>query len=391
MFRLDKVIKPWKESAALNAHINLYGFWNHTTFLTKSGDVGMVLRVTGVDYESLDRSEQEYAVKRLEANTRCCGRRSQILLDAGDLRGLSAEMDSSALASLPADGREGCGSGEMAEEPLLSENRDSTGTWQQSENPKHYECALFPRDALGMGGQESHHQRSSECKTAEVARHSDAGRDHGIPQGAARSAADHDRTGCLHGSASWRTDRSSMAGCGFRKSDPACSLLARGDGGRSAENGSVSQRRSVRCANSGVAVGPRRLGVRLPAYKGEATLLAGNAVAVLRKTGLKTRWGDEASFVSHIPAHVRNAFECQRRKPQGCSGTAASRESEGHDRRLHAGGQPAEARSTGQLGPAGEERRGFGSCVPLSGSNWIMKKNGGFAELLYFVGVPDGI
>ena len=28
MFRLDKVIKPWKESASLNDHINLYGFWN---------------------------------------------------------------------------------------------------------------------------------------------------------------------------------------------------------------------------------------------------------------------------------------------------------------------------------------------------------------------------
>ena len=40
MLRLDKVIKPWKESAALNDHINLYGFWNETTFLTKSGDVG---------------------------------------------------------------------------------------------------------------------------------------------------------------------------------------------------------------------------------------------------------------------------------------------------------------------------------------------------------------
>ncbi|HXJ86872.1 MAG TPA: hypothetical protein VMS18_08665 [Candidatus Binatia bacterium] len=73
MLRLDRVIKPWKESAALNAHINLYGFWNETTFLTKSGDVGMVLRVTGVDYESLDRSEQEYAVKRLESALKAFG------------------------------------------------------------------------------------------------------------------------------------------------------------------------------------------------------------------------------------------------------------------------------------------------------------------------------
>jgi type IV secretion system protein VirB4 len=73
MLRLDKVIKPWKESAALNDHINLYGFWNETTFLTKSGDVGMVLGIPGVDYESLDRSEQEYAVKRLEAALKAFG------------------------------------------------------------------------------------------------------------------------------------------------------------------------------------------------------------------------------------------------------------------------------------------------------------------------------
>jgi type IV secretory pathway VirB4 component len=73
MLRVDKVIKPWKESAALNDHINLYGFWNETAFLTKGGDVGMVLSVPGVDYESLDRSEQEYAVKRLESALKAFG------------------------------------------------------------------------------------------------------------------------------------------------------------------------------------------------------------------------------------------------------------------------------------------------------------------------------
>src|ERR1700691_6697891 len=67
MLRLNRVIKPWREAAALNDHINLYGFWNETAFLTKSGDIGMVLTVPGVDYESLDHTEQEYAVKRLEA------------------------------------------------------------------------------------------------------------------------------------------------------------------------------------------------------------------------------------------------------------------------------------------------------------------------------------
>src|SRR6185437_14309451 len=73
MLRLDRVIKPWKDAAALCDHINLYGFWNETAFLTKSGDLGMVLRVTGVDYESLDHAQQEYAVKRLESALKLFG------------------------------------------------------------------------------------------------------------------------------------------------------------------------------------------------------------------------------------------------------------------------------------------------------------------------------
>jgi type IV secretion system protein VirB4 len=73
MLRIDRLIKPWRDAASLNAHVNLYGFWNETTFLTKSGDLGMVLRVTGVDYESLDHAGQEYAVKRLESALKAFG------------------------------------------------------------------------------------------------------------------------------------------------------------------------------------------------------------------------------------------------------------------------------------------------------------------------------
>ena len=73
MLNIARALKPWKEAASLNAQINLYGFWDATTFLTKSGDVGMVLRVGGVDYESLDTGEQEYAVKRLEAALKAFG------------------------------------------------------------------------------------------------------------------------------------------------------------------------------------------------------------------------------------------------------------------------------------------------------------------------------
>jgi type IV secretion system protein TrbE len=73
MLRLHKVIKPWKEAASLNDNINLYGFWSETAFLTKSGDVGMVLSVPGVDYESLDYNSQDYSVKRLEAALKSFG------------------------------------------------------------------------------------------------------------------------------------------------------------------------------------------------------------------------------------------------------------------------------------------------------------------------------
>jgi type IV secretion system protein VirB4 len=73
MLNLARVIKPWKEADALSAHINLYGFWTETTFLTKSGDLGMVLSVAGVDYESLDNDEQQYAVKRLESALKSFG------------------------------------------------------------------------------------------------------------------------------------------------------------------------------------------------------------------------------------------------------------------------------------------------------------------------------
>jgi len=73
MLRLDKIIKPWKDAGSLNANVNLYGFWDETTFLTKSGDLGIVLKIGGVDFESLDQAGQEFAVKRLEAALKSFG------------------------------------------------------------------------------------------------------------------------------------------------------------------------------------------------------------------------------------------------------------------------------------------------------------------------------
>jgi type IV secretion/conjugal transfer VirB4 family ATPase len=67
VFRTEQITKEWKEAGAFQAQINLYGFWDEHTFLTKSGDLGSALRIGGIDYESLDHPGRDYAIKRLES------------------------------------------------------------------------------------------------------------------------------------------------------------------------------------------------------------------------------------------------------------------------------------------------------------------------------------
>ncbi len=67
MFKVEHITKDWKEAGSLQAHVNLYGFWDEHCFLTKTGDLGAALRIGGIDYESLDHAGRDYAVKRLEA------------------------------------------------------------------------------------------------------------------------------------------------------------------------------------------------------------------------------------------------------------------------------------------------------------------------------------
>jgi len=70
MLRINQIARDWKEAGSFPAQINLYGFWDDHAFLTKSGDLGSVLKVGGIDYESLDHAGRDYAVKRLEAALR---------------------------------------------------------------------------------------------------------------------------------------------------------------------------------------------------------------------------------------------------------------------------------------------------------------------------------
>jgi type IV secretion/conjugal transfer VirB4 family ATPase len=67
MFRLDRALKPYRESGSLNDQVNLFGFIDDGVFLTKSGDVGLMLAVKGADYEGLAATEIDQYTKRLES------------------------------------------------------------------------------------------------------------------------------------------------------------------------------------------------------------------------------------------------------------------------------------------------------------------------------------
>ena len=67
MFRTEQITKEYEQAGALHAHLNLFGFWDDQAFITKSGDVGLVLKLVGVDYESLDHAGRDHVAKRLEA------------------------------------------------------------------------------------------------------------------------------------------------------------------------------------------------------------------------------------------------------------------------------------------------------------------------------------
>ncbi len=255
---------------------------------------------------------------------------------------------------------------------------------------------------LGVGGPQSDHERSPECKATESTRHPGSGRDRCNSEGVARTSPNHDRVGCFHGFAPRRTHRSPMGGRGFRSLGPSHSEIGCRHGARVAEDRSVAKRRAVRRATRRVSIhvettvrlcDPGRLGVRISANEGKAAVLAGHTVAILRSTGPQACKGDQERDLPYIPTHLWNAPERERRKCQGRSGTSSPRKPESDDRRLYAGRQLTKARGSEQARKHGYERSR--SCEIarnlLSGPNWTMKENGDFAEVLYFVGVPDGI
>jgi type IV secretion system protein VirB4 len=67
MLRLSRIFKSYNETGSLGERINLYGFIGPHVFLAKSGEVGVILEVRGVDYECLDAAATDGLTKRLES------------------------------------------------------------------------------------------------------------------------------------------------------------------------------------------------------------------------------------------------------------------------------------------------------------------------------------
>jgi len=67
MLRLSRIFKNYDETGSLNEQINLHGFIGPHTFLTKTGEVGAILEIHGVDYECLDSASIDAFTKRLES------------------------------------------------------------------------------------------------------------------------------------------------------------------------------------------------------------------------------------------------------------------------------------------------------------------------------------
>lgn len=70
MLNLKRIWKNYEEVGSFNAMVNLFGFISPHVFLTKSGEVGVVLEISGVDYECLEASTVDTLTKRLESALR---------------------------------------------------------------------------------------------------------------------------------------------------------------------------------------------------------------------------------------------------------------------------------------------------------------------------------
>jgi type IV secretion system protein TrbE len=79
VLRRNQLLHRYRQTGAVNGLVNLYGFLDDQVFLTKSGDVGVVLAVTGVDYEGLEPAQRDQVARRFESALRLLDERFRLM------------------------------------------------------------------------------------------------------------------------------------------------------------------------------------------------------------------------------------------------------------------------------------------------------------------------
>ena len=78
MRRAAEIVRDFHDAGAMSTLINLYAFVDDVVFMTKSGDVGIVLALDGVDYECLDADQREAVTRRFEVALRLWDERTRL-------------------------------------------------------------------------------------------------------------------------------------------------------------------------------------------------------------------------------------------------------------------------------------------------------------------------
>jgi type IV secretion/conjugal transfer VirB4 family ATPase len=73
VLNIRKLVKNYRETGALAEQCGVFSFINDWCFITKTGAIGTVIEVEGIDYECLDQRTLDTTTKRLEAAFRLCG------------------------------------------------------------------------------------------------------------------------------------------------------------------------------------------------------------------------------------------------------------------------------------------------------------------------------
>jgi type IV secretion system protein VirB4 len=70
MVNVRRILRDYADAGALNSVLAIWGFVDDGTFITKAGDIGVVYRIAGVDYEGCDHPHRRDIVHRFEAAVR---------------------------------------------------------------------------------------------------------------------------------------------------------------------------------------------------------------------------------------------------------------------------------------------------------------------------------